>query len=358
MADGPLRDPLDPDRLIARAIESVLDAVPELPGGDLLAAEASPKSQPWAETAAPPASDKRPLETVLAEYEARVAARREPAPGIPTSRTRARRTREALAGVPYCGETAEAALAGRRKRRGGRAVAAAVAAGRRWRFRVSGVGEGSCSSIDGILFDYGETLVEFTRPDDALAAAEVRMLAVLSDAGEGGMSIEGLRAVLDRVDREVASTNVVSPWRRSDLAAVSLRAYEDAGVILDGALLDEMLRIEQEAWWHGAHVDPDAVPLLDLLRCRDIRVGLCSNAPYRARSLHEQLAFVGLDGHLDAVTFSAEVGWRKPAPQIFRAALRALGTGADRTVMVGDFETADIAGAHAAGMRAVRINRR
>ncbi len=74
MPDGPLQDGLDADRLIARAIESVLDAVPEIPGSDLIAAEASPKAQPWAETAAPPASDKRPLEAVLAEYQARIAA--------------------------------------------------------------------------------------------------------------------------------------------------------------------------------------------------------------------------------------------------------------------------------------------
>ena len=67
--------------------------------------------------------------------------------------------------------------------------------------------------------------------------------------------------------------------------------------------------------------------------------------------------FSGLDTHLDAVTFSAEVGWRKPAPRMFDAALRALGTAADRTVMVGDREATDIAGAHAAGMRAVLINR-
>src|SRR5580704_18641146 len=73
-ADRPMHDPLDADRLIARAIESVLDAVPEIPGGDMIGPDASPKSQPWAETAAPPASDKRPLETVVAEYEARVAA--------------------------------------------------------------------------------------------------------------------------------------------------------------------------------------------------------------------------------------------------------------------------------------------
>src|ERR1039458_8760908 len=91
-ADRPLRDPLEADRLIARAIESVLDAVPEIPGGDMLAAEASPKSQPWAETAAPPASDKRPLEAVLAEYEARVAS----APGA-----RAGRPKEPSPGEAY-----------------------------------------------------------------------------------------------------------------------------------------------------------------------------------------------------------------------------------------------------------------
>jgi uncharacterized membrane protein YgcG len=122
MADGPLHDPLDADRLIARAIESVLDAVPEIPGGDLMAADASPKSQPWAETAAPPASDKRPLETVVAEYEARVAASpgaraghpNEPPPGeayleklSPASRTAGKRPKRRWQG-------------GGRKRRGGR----------------------------------------------------------------------------------------------------------------------------------------------------------------------------------------------------------------------------------------------
>jgi HAD superfamily hydrolase (TIGR01509 family) len=223
---------------------------------------------------------------------------------------------------------------------------------------VSGVGEGSPRRIDGVLFDYGETLVEFTRPDDALAEAELQMLAVLSAASQEVQSMGSLRAVLDRIDREVSEHQRRGSLEEIDLAAVSLRAYSEAGLTLDAPLLDEVLRLEQEAWWHGARVDPDAVSLLDVLRDRGIRVGLCSNAPYRARSLHEQLTFLGLDSHLDAVTFSSEVGWRKPAPQIFAAALRALGTGPDRTVMVGDSEAADIAGAHAAGMRAVLINRR
>jgi HAD superfamily hydrolase (TIGR01549 family) len=222
---------------------------------------------------------------------------------------------------------------------------------------VSGVGEGSPRPIDGVLFDYGETLVEFSRPDGALAEAEVRMLAVLAASGSGRVSADVLRGVLDRVDHEVIESQRTGSPEEMNLPAVALRAYEEAGITVDADVLDELLRIEQEAWWRGARVDPEAVPLLDFFRNRGIRTGVCSNAPYRARSLHDQVAFLGLDSHLDAVTFSSEVGWRKPSTRMFDAALRALGTSADRTVMVGDREATDIAGAHAAGMRAVLINR-
>lgn len=62
----------DPDRLIARALESVLEAIPDIPGGEITAPEQSPTVQPWAETAAPAGRNKRPLEELVAEYEARV----------------------------------------------------------------------------------------------------------------------------------------------------------------------------------------------------------------------------------------------------------------------------------------------
>jgi HAD superfamily hydrolase (TIGR01662 family) len=222
---------------------------------------------------------------------------------------------------------------------------------------VIGAGEGQARGIDGVLFDYGETLVEFSRPHEALAEAETRILDLLKTSGREASSAASLRAVFDQVDHEVDEHQRSGALDEIDVAFAARRAYDDAGISLDEALLDEVLRIEQEAWWHGAHVDPEAIPLLDTLRSEGVRVGLCSNAPYRVRSLHEQLAFLGLDSHLDAVTFSAEVGWRKPSPRIFEAAMRRLGTDADRTVMVGDSETADVAGAHTAGMRTVLLSR-
>jgi hypothetical protein len=121
MAD-PLQDGAEADRMIARAIESVLDAIPELPGSDMLAAEASPKAQPWAETAAPPASDKRPLEAVLAEYEARVAATPGARAGHPGEAHPGEAYLEKLSPgqKPATGKRPKRRWQGGRKRRGGR----------------------------------------------------------------------------------------------------------------------------------------------------------------------------------------------------------------------------------------------
>lgn len=74
----------DPEKLIARAIESVLDSVPDVAGSDAGEAEESPKSQPWAETAAPPGRNKRSLDDLLAEYAERVAANPEARATLPT----------------------------------------------------------------------------------------------------------------------------------------------------------------------------------------------------------------------------------------------------------------------------------
>jgi YjjG family noncanonical pyrimidine nucleotidase len=60
---------------------------------------------------------------------------------------------------------------------------------------------------------------------------------------------------------------------------------------------------------------------------------------------------VGLDGHLDAIVISSEVGVSKPSPAIFEHAFDQLDP-LDRsaTLMVGDSLTSDMAGGLAAGL--------
>ncbi len=54
---------------------------------------------------------------------------------------------------------------------------------------------------------------------------------------------------------------------------------------------------------------------------------------------------------------SAQLGYLKPHPAIFQAALAAIGAPAESAVMVGDSVKADIEGARQIGMRAVLLRR-
>ena len=209
-----------------------------------------------------------------------------------------------------------------------------------------------------MLFDYGLTLVGFVRPGRAIARAHEEIARRLSAAGHRARGPAELRAAIhDRVEAEVAAHEAAGALDEVDIAVLERRAFAAIGLELDGQLLDDCSRLIQEAWLDGVRIYPDVVPVLTMLRARGLRCGLCSNAPYRPASMHAQLAHVGLDRLLDAAVFSSEVRWRKPAPQTFAAALAALGAQPRTTVFVGDRLREDVAGAQAAGMRAVLIDR-
>jgi putative hydrolase of the HAD superfamily len=74
-------------------------------------------------------------------------------------------------------------------------------------------------------------------------------------------------------------------------------------------------------------------------------------------SLPEVLARCGLEGALDGIVTSAEVGSRKPDPAIFTPALRLAGCSAAEAVYVGDTPAEDVEGARAAGIPALLIDR-
>ena len=98
----------------------------------------------------------------------------------------------------------------------------------------------------------------------------------------------------------------------------------------------------------------DAAPALEELRERGLRLVVVSNWDY---ALPEVLERVGLLGLLDGVVTSAGVAAAKPDPAIFRAALEVAGADASEALHVGDSSEEDIAGASAAGIRAVLLDR-
>jgi len=84
-------------------------------------------------------------------------------------------------------------------------------------------------------------------------------------------------------------------------------------------------------------------------------VGLVTNGP--AEVQREKIAFLGLADLVDFSVVSGELGVWKPDPAIFRAALRLGGVEAEDAVFVGDSVEHDIAGAQAASIRSIWMDR-
>ena len=83
-------------------------------------------------------------------------------------------------------------------------------------------------------------------------------------------------------------------------------------------------------------------------------IGIVSNNLLEEQQ--DKLRHCGLDRYVDVLVVSEEAGVSKPDPRIFEIALDRLGFTADVTVMIGDSWTADVAGARAAGIRAIWFN--
>jgi putative hydrolase of the HAD superfamily len=98
----------------------------------------------------------------------------------------------------------------------------------------------------------------------------------------------------------------------------------------------------------------DAAPTLAELRAAGLRLAVVSNWDCSLRAV---LGSLGLAAAVDAVVVSAEVGYRKPDPRIFKAALEQLGCAPGKALLVGDSLETDVLGARAAGLRALLLDR-
>jgi putative hydrolase of the HAD superfamily len=104
----------------------------------------------------------------------------------------------------------------------------------------------------------------------------------------------------------------------------------------------------------GYRLFDDVRPALDELARRGITLGLVSNfEPW----LDEVLALQGIADRFAAVAISGTLGVAKPDPRIFKAALDEAGADPAATVHVGDQPVNDVAGALAAGITPVLIDR-
>ena len=112
----------------------------------------------------------------------------------------------------------------------------------------------------------------------------------------------------------------------------------------------EILGIEPpSATWDSDDFYPDALPCLQTLRRRGVRLGAVGNTLTSAEDL--------LREHVDLVGSSTRWGVEKPAPAFFERVVSECGVPAEEIAYVGDRVDNDVEPALAAGMVAVHLRR-
>jgi FMN phosphatase YigB (HAD superfamily) len=204
--------------------------------------------------------------------------------------------------------------------------------------------------IEAVTFDFWNTIA--TVPPGAMN--EARRRAILAAAGEHGVEVETER-LLAGLEEAGAS------WERSWAAGRHLHPREAAEALVRSLGVEGAARemVAEAFLGAGREVELEFAPgigaCLEALSERGVRLGIVCDVGFSGGDLlRELLAREGLLDRFSGWGFSDEVGHYKPAPQIFEAALGALGAQPGEAMHVGDLRRTDVAGAAALGMRTVR----
>ena len=212
-----------------------------------------------------------------------------------------------------------------------------------------------------VTFDLYDTLIELKPRRWERLQAALRRIDVAADAealkwgdvaAEDYFTIENGRWPIR--DRSVDEQHAF----RLEHLRVWLAA---AGITLEGERLERLLdvyRAEFDAHARGGAYHPfeEVVPALVRLREAGVKRAIISNADADITELCTRLAFAH---EMDAIITSALVGWEKPDPRTFHAALDhpQVRVAAEDAIHIGDQPKSDVVGSIAIGMRAALIDR-
>lgn len=196
-----------------------------------------------------------------------------------------------------------------------------------------------------LLFDLDDTLCDYA------SARDERLRRAF---GPAAARLAGGPVPATLLDRLVAASVAIHPHG----------ADHFADLLRDHGLDDPAVAEAAVAWYrtnrfHGLALFADAAATLAASRTtgdgRARQIGVITNGP--ADIQRAKVELLAIERLVDFVVISGEFGAWKPDPAIFAEALRLGGATAAEAVFVGDSAEHDIAGARAAGIRAVWVNR-
>lgn len=213
--------------------------------------------------------------------------------------------------------------------------------------------------IRAVTFDFWQTLADDTA--EGLATQRgLRLSALRAALRDGGLSLDA-----DAVEAGYERSQALLEGRFWDRHRDPGFA-EQVGLVLEcvapgaatrvvGAGLDALHRGYAEPVLEcPPALCPGAADAVRGLAARGIVLGIVSNTGRTPGSvLRRYIERQGLLGYFTTLSFSDEVGVRKPEAEIFRRTLAKLGSAPGETAHVGDNPIADVEGAGSLGLRAV-----
>jgi putative hydrolase of the HAD superfamily len=196
---------------------------------------------------------------------------------------------------------------------------------------------------DAVLLDAYGTLIRLDAPDERLRASVARRL------GREISPDDARRALAAEIEHYVANAH-----RARDAASLHELRLACAQIVLSELGIDEPAETGLPVLHDALQFRPfdDVGAALDAIAKRGLRTAVVSNWDC---SLPEALTGAGLE--FDAVVDSATTGASKPDPAMFLLAVRQLGVDPSRVLHVGDRDDTDGAGARAAGVDVVIVDR-
>jgi len=207
-----------------------------------------------------------------------------------------------------------------------------------------------------ILFDLGGTLVQYYDKPEYPEILEQALAEVRAFLDAGGLLHVSQEIMWQRAQEE---NHEAEDHRVRPLEERLSRIFKLDGLIEPDAEMDMCRRFLRPVFARGRCYE-DTMPTLEELKARGFGMAIVTNTPWGAPAepWREEIERHGLGDLVDAIVCCTDVGWRKPAKQIFEFALVKLRASPQQCIFVGDHPRWDVAGARAAGIEAVLIDRR
>ncbi len=210
--------------------------------------------------------------------------------------------------------------------------------------------------VDVILFDWGGTLSQVVGQDEALARAAARA-AEMTDGVADRAAIDRLLGMLLAAEGQAAADPEL---READMAVTFARWAETLGRPVPPGWVEAAVNALSRTWIGSLEPLPGTVEAVRTLRGRGYRMGLVSNCMLPPACSNEELARHGFGDLLHFAVFSSGVGYRKPSPRIYEAALaRAFPDSRprdlSRVLFVGDSPVFDVAVPASMGMKTALV---